>query len=287
MFRFLRSKIIELITNWCVNPRTISICELHEMHRPSSCEIYDGDRLKFIEQGCLENIMVQTDVGYSSVKRSMMTVKYRVWELSTASYTLHAADEHIVILANGDECKIIDLKEGDVIQTLKGPETVLSVQELDTPPVHMYDLELDDDRHLYYTGGILSHNSTVSAIYLLWFACFKKDKTILIASNKNKGAMEMISRIRYAYEELPHWLKPGVQDDMWNKHAVGFDNGSKIESTATTESSGRGMSISLLFCLGGNTGVTVRNKRTGEVKNVTMEMLYKRLMDDETIVIHH
>jgi len=89
--------------------------------------------------------------------------------------------------------------------------------------------------------------SATSAIYLLWYAMFHDDKTILIASNKNAGAMEMIYRIQYAYEELPSWLKPGVTEDGWNKHAIGFDNGSRIISTATSEDSGRGMAISLLF----------------------------------------
>jgi len=43
------------------------------------------------------------------------------------------------------------------------------------------------------------------------------------------------------------WLKAGVKDDGWNKHEIGFDNGSRIVSTATSEDSGRGMAISLLF----------------------------------------
>lgn len=89
--------------------------------------------------------------------------------------------------------------------------------------------------------------STVSSMYLLWFAIFNFDKTILIASNRNKGAMEMIERIQYAYRNLPHWLKPGVTDDGWNKHAIKFDNESSIESEATSENSGRGSSISLLY----------------------------------------
>lgn len=89
--------------------------------------------------------------------------------------------------------------------------------------------------------------STTASAYLLWFASFHSDKTVLIASNKEKGAKEMISRIRYAYEHLPMWLKPGVVDDGWNKHSVGFDNGSRIESTATSDDSGRGMSLSLLY----------------------------------------
>jgi len=89
--------------------------------------------------------------------------------------------------------------------------------------------------------------STTASAYILWYSIFHFDKTTLIASNKEKGAKEMIARIRYAYEHLPMWLKPGVVDDGWNKHSVGFDNGSIIDSTATSEDSGRGMSISLLY----------------------------------------
>jgi len=89
--------------------------------------------------------------------------------------------------------------------------------------------------------------SVTSAAYLLWYATFHFDKTILIASNKNSNAMEMIFRIRFMYENLPHWLKPGINEDGWNKHEIGFDNGSRIISAATSEDSGRGMSISLLF----------------------------------------
>lgn len=89
--------------------------------------------------------------------------------------------------------------------------------------------------------------STCASAYILWFAIFHFDKTILIASNKNKTAMEMISRIRFAYLNLPIWLKPGIKDDGWNKHNIYFDNESRIESTATSATSGVGMSISLLY----------------------------------------
>lgn len=89
--------------------------------------------------------------------------------------------------------------------------------------------------------------SVTSGAYLLWYACFHRDKTVLIASNKNSNAMEMIHRIRLGYENLPMWLKPGIKDDGWNKHSVGFDNGTRIISEATSENSGRGLSISLLY----------------------------------------
>lgn len=89
--------------------------------------------------------------------------------------------------------------------------------------------------------------SWIAGAFLLWFAMFKFEKTVLIASNKNDNAMEMINRVRFMYERLPHWLKPGLTDDGWNKHSVGFDNGSRIISQATSENTGRGLSISLMF----------------------------------------
>ena len=109
----------------------------------------------------------------------------------------------------------------------------------------MFDLSIDDESHSYFTNGILSHNTTVIAVYLLWFACFHFDKYILVASNKNAGAVDIMNRIRYAYEELPNWLKPGSA--YYNKHAMEFDNGSMIVSSATTENTGRGRAISLLM----------------------------------------
>lgn len=89
--------------------------------------------------------------------------------------------------------------------------------------------------------------TTCLAAYALWFACFNDDKTVLIVSNKNNNAMEFIHRCKYAYEELPNWLKPGVDPELWTKHDIGFDNKSRVLSQATTESSGRGLSIGLLI----------------------------------------
>lgn len=87
-----------------------------------------------------------------------------------------------------------------------------------------------------------------SCAFLLWYAIFNPDKTVLIASNKSTNAMELIGKIRYAYEELPNWLKPGIDADNWNKHTCSFDNKSRIVSTTTSKDSGRGLAISLIYC---------------------------------------
>jgi len=89
--------------------------------------------------------------------------------------------------------------------------------------------------------------SIISAAFILWFTIFYFDKTVGIASNKNKNAMEMIHRIHFMYINLPLWLKPGVSADGWNKHSVIFDNGSRILSDATSVDTFRGMALSLLY----------------------------------------
>ncbi len=83
--------------------------------------------------------------------------------------------------------------------------------------------------------------------YILWFSIFNEDKTIVIAANKSSNAMEIIAKIQNAYEELPNWLKPGIDENSWNKHECKFDNRSRIISEATSKDTGRGKAVSLLY----------------------------------------
>ena len=87
--------------------------------------------------------------------------------------------------------------------------------------------------------------TTTAAGYLLWYAMFVPDSTILIAAHKYTGAQEIMQRIRYAYESCPDHIRSGVVS--YNKGSIDFDNGSRIVSATTTETTGRGMSISLLY----------------------------------------
>jgi hypothetical protein len=87
--------------------------------------------------------------------------------------------------------------------------------------------------------------TTVAAGYLLWYAMFIPDSTVLVASNKGKGAGEIMQRVRYAYENTPDHIRAGVTS--YNKNSIEFDNGSRIIAETTTETTGRGMSISLVY----------------------------------------
>ena len=88
--------------------------------------------------------------------------------------------------------------------------------------------------------------TTCAAIYLAWYAMFRPDQTILVAAHKYTGAQEIMSRIRFVYETCPDHIRAGVTS--YNKQSIEFENGSRIVAQTTTGNTGRGMSISLLYC---------------------------------------
>lgn len=112
-----------------------------------------------------------------------------------------------------------------------------------------YQRELLDVYHNHrYSIALISRQmgkSTAAAAYLLWYAMFNSDQTILIAAHKYSGAQEIMQRIRFAYELMPNFIRAGVT--AYNKGSLEFDNGSRIVAQATTENTGRGLSISLAY----------------------------------------
>jgi len=107
---------------------------------------------------------------------------------------------------------------------------------------------LDAYHNHKYSIALISRQmgkSTAAAAYLLWYAMFMPDQTILIAAHKYSGAQEIMQRIRFAYELLPNFIRAGVT--AYNKGSLEFDNGSRIIAQATTENTGRGLSISMAY----------------------------------------
>tara|TARA_R110000868_G_scaffold14088_10_gene65908 strand:+ start:7534 stop:9090 length:1557 start_codon:yes stop_codon:yes gene_type:complete len=112
-----------------------------------------------------------------------------------------------------------------------------------------YQDRLVDVYHNYrYSIAMLPRQtgkSTCAAAYLLWYAMFKPDSVILIAAHKYSGAQEIMQRVRYMYEMCPDHIRAGAT--AYNKGSLEFDNGSRIVAQATTENTGRGMSITLVY----------------------------------------
>jgi hypothetical protein len=87
--------------------------------------------------------------------------------------------------------------------------------------------------------------TTTVAAYLLYEAIFNKNMRIAVLANKGDTAREILDRIKKMFEELPWFLKPGVQE--WNKGSIELSNGSKIISAATSSSSIRGQSMNIIY----------------------------------------
>ena len=90
-----------------------------------------------------------------------------------------------------------------------------------------------------------SGKSISSVAYLLWYALFHTEKTIAILANKGATAREMLGRVTLMLENLPFFLQPGTK--ALNKGSIEFSNNSRILAAATSGSSIRGLSVSLLY----------------------------------------
>ena len=91
-----------------------------------------------------------------------------------------------------------------------------------------------------------SSKTTTYTIYALWKMCFFPDERIMLLANKADTSLEILSRIRLAYEYIPSWLKPGVL--TWNKGQILFANRSEIKGFATASDAARGYSAGTVIC---------------------------------------
>ena len=87
--------------------------------------------------------------------------------------------------------------------------------------------------------------STLSAGYSLWLMVFHKDKNILCIATKQETAKNMVTKVKFMYENLPSWLK--VDADENNKLNLRLKNGSQIKATSASSDAGRSEAVSLLL----------------------------------------
>ena len=87
--------------------------------------------------------------------------------------------------------------------------------------------------------------STLSAGYSLWLMTFHKDKNILCIATKQETAKNMVTKVKFMYENLPSWLKIDAEEN--NKLNLRLKNGSQIKATSASSDAGRSEAVSLLL----------------------------------------
>ena len=115
---------------------------------------------KFIETFDIDEWEVKTDSGWSDIKRIGKTIKYEKWVIKTQNgFDLECADDHIIFDENMEEVFVKNvIVDETIILTKNGPSLVTYLEKTDILE-NMYDIEIDDENHRFYSNGILSHNS--------------------------------------------------------------------------------------------------------------------------------
>ena len=87
--------------------------------------------------------------------------------------------------------------------------------------------------------------STLAAGYSLWLMLFHKDKNVLCIATKQETARNMVTKVKFMYDNLPSWLK--IQAEENNKLSLRLSNGSQIKATSASSDAGRSEAVSLLI----------------------------------------
>ena len=94
--------------------------------------------------------------------------------------------------------------------------------------------------------------STLAAGYALWLMIFHKDKNVICIATKQETAKNMVTKVKFMFDELPSWLKIGCVDVNGeplenNKLSLKLYNGSQIKASSASSDAGRSEAVSLLI----------------------------------------
>lgn len=89
--------------------------------------------------------------------------------------------------------------------------------------------------------------STLVSAYSLWLMMFHRDKNVLVVATKQDTAKNLVTKVAFAYEHLPNWIKSFAGGTEFNnKLSIKLGNGSQIKAVSAATDSGRSEAVSLL-----------------------------------------
>ena len=87
--------------------------------------------------------------------------------------------------------------------------------------------------------------TTTIAAFFAWYMCFHTDRNLAILANKEKTAVEIVSKVMDVFRGLPFFLKPGIMNR--GQTGMRLDNGCQLMSQATTGTAQIGFTIHVLY----------------------------------------
>ena len=89
--------------------------------------------------------------------------------------------------------------------------------------------------------------STLVAGFSLWMMIFHRDKNVLCIATKQDTAKNMVTKVRFMYDNLPSWLKGAEKPLENNKLLLKLANGSQVKAVSAAGDAGRSEAASLLI----------------------------------------
>ena len=191
---------------------------------------------------------VQTPLGYQRIEFIHKTKDIKAIKITfDNNQEIICALNHVFIDENDQEIYAKDSLNRN-IKTIVNSAKVLKIEKVKNRCFYDISLYNQHINQLYYTNGILSHNSGKSittAIYLCWLFVFSKDINIGIAANRGKTARDFLLNVKNIFTLLPIWLQQGIK--VWNAGSIYSENNVGILTDATNSNSFRGASINTLI----------------------------------------
>lgn len=227
---------IEDLFNECKSPES-------ETFNTLLCQI---TKRKFIETYPGNGRKILTPLGYKEIEYIHKTIPYEKYRLKTESgMMLECAENHVIILEDDSECYAKN-SLNKIVKTINGIDKIVECEDLHIKE-NMYDISIKEDTELYYSNGILSHNSgksVTTAIYMVWLFNFDHDKNMGICANNGGLAREFLNNVRNMFYNLPMWMRVGVS--VWNKGTIESENKMRILTDSPSENSFRGYTLNFL-----------------------------------------
>ena len=89
--------------------------------------------------------------------------------------------------------------------------------------------------------------STLVSAYSLWLMLFQRDNNVLVIATKQDTAKNMVTKVRFAYDNLPNWMTTAAKAVNNNALSLALSNGSVIKAVSAAGDAGRSEAVSLLI----------------------------------------
>lgn len=163
--------------------------------------------------------------------------------------SLPAADEKYQYTA--DEVQEFVKCAKDPVYFIKNYVKIMTV-DAGLAPFELYEFQermvrsFHDNRFTITMCSRQVGKSTTVVAYFLYCILFNVNYSVCISANKQKTAVDLLGKMKLAYEYLPRFLQQGVV--RWARMEIELANGSRAFAAATSSSAVRGGSYNIILC---------------------------------------